>query len=72
MGVLFSLAPIAFLGGSFGDEGGHNLYKPASFGSAVLSGAKVENFADVYAALVEAGATKLVQNPGELSWTQAT
>ncbi|MFK7751063.1 MAG: 3-deoxy-D-manno-octulosonic acid transferase [Sedimentitalea sp.] len=66
LGVFFSVAPIAFLGGSFGDEGGHNPYEPASFGTAILSGPKVKNFADAYADLSKASAAKLVDEPSDL------
>ncbi len=66
LGVFFSLAPVTFLGGSFGDEGGHNPYEPASFGTALLTGPRVKNFADAFDALCHAGAVEIVQTPGEL------
>lgn len=66
LGVFFGLAPVVFLGGSIGDEGGHNPYEPASFGAAILSGAKVKNFADAYAALSEVGAAELLVEPADL------
>lgn len=66
LGVFFSLAPITFLGGSIGDEGGHNPYEPATFGSAILSGSKVKNFAEAYAALTEIGAAALLEDPTNL------
>ena len=63
LGVFYSLAPVAFIGGSFGDEGGHNPYEPASCGTAILSGAKVKNFAEAYAELSKVGAAKLFDDP---------
>lgn len=66
LGVFFSLVPITFMGGSFGNEGGHNPYEPASFGTAILSGPKVKNFADVYAELSDVRAAKLLRDPAEL------
>lgn len=66
LGVFFSLAPVAFIGGSFGDEGGHNPYEPASFGGAILSGPKVKNFKDAYAALTDVGAAQIVATPDAL------
>lgn len=60
LGLFFALSPIAFMGGSFGAEGGHNPYEPARFGTAILSGPHVKNFADAYAALCATGAAELV------------
>lgn len=66
LSLFFSVAPIAFIGGSIGDEGGHNPYEPASLGTAILSGANVINFQDSYEAFAKAGAAKLLKNPNEL------
>lgn len=66
LGIFFSLAPLTFLGGSLGDEGGHNPYEPARFGSAIFSGPKVKNFADAYAALTKAGAAETVDSSAAL------
>ena len=66
IGALYALSPIAFLGGSFGEEGGHNPYEPASFGSAILYGPRVKNFADAYTALSDVGAAMIVDEPGQL------
>ncbi|MEM6303261.1 MAG: glycosyltransferase N-terminal domain-containing protein [Pseudomonadota bacterium] len=65
MGLWFSLSPIAFIGGSFGPEGGHTPYEPAQFGAAILHGPGVRNFADAYAVLAVAGAAQEVADaPG--------
>ena len=66
IGAFFEMSPITFLGGSFGSEGGHNPYEPASFGSAIFYGPNVKNFAGAYAALQEAGAALEVREPAEL------
>ena len=66
LGVFFSLSPLTFLGGSFGDEGGHNPYEPAHFGAAILHGPKVKNFVDAYQALGQAGAAVEVSDPANL------
>ncbi len=60
------LAPVAFMGGSFGDEGGHNPYEPACHGAAILSGPNIRNFIEAYDALSDAGAAELVQDPAAL------
>lgn len=62
LGVFFSLSSIVFLGGSFGQEGGHNPYEPAQFATALVSGPHVKNFADAYAALQQAGAATRVED----------
>ena len=48
MGLIYRLAPLAFVGGSLVDRGGQNPIEPARLGRAVLHGPKVYNFADVY------------------------
>ena len=53
--------------GSFGRAGGHNPYEPAQMNCALLSGRRVANFADTYAAFEEAGAVRLVKNAKELA-----
>lgn len=67
MGLWYELSPVVFLGGSFGRAGGHNPYEPAQMNCALISGRRVANFADVYAAFEEAGAVRLVKNAKELA-----
>lgn len=38
LGLFYRLAPVAMIGGSFGDVGGHNLMEPAQLGCAILHG----------------------------------
>ncbi|MEL7149180.1 MAG: glycosyltransferase N-terminal domain-containing protein [Pseudomonadota bacterium] len=66
LGTFYALAPIAFIGGSLGEEGGHNPYEPASFGTAILSGPKVKNFEHAFAALSDAGAAELLDSADTL------
>lgn len=63
LGVLFTLSPVVFLGGSCGQEGGHNPYEPANFETALVYGPNVKNFIDAYAALSLAGAAVQVEDP---------
>lgn len=65
LALFFGIASLAFVGGSFGDQGGHNPYEPASHGLPVISGVRVRNFDDAYAALVDAGAAVLVADQTE-------
>ena len=45
--AFYSVADIAFIGGSLVDAGGHNLLEPARFGKPVLFGPYMTNFADI-------------------------
>jgi 3-deoxy-D-manno-octulosonic-acid transferase len=51
LGLVYRLAPIAFIGGSLVRHGGQNPIEAAKLGAAILHGPHVWNFADVYAAL---------------------
>ena len=63
LGALYELSPISFLGGSFGSEGGHNPYEPASAKTAIIYGPFVKNFDDAFEALNDAGAALQVNDP---------
>jgi 3-deoxy-D-manno-octulosonic-acid transferase len=55
-GIFFRMSRIVFLGGSFGEEGGHNPFEPLRLGAALLHGPKVRHFAPAYATLDAQGA----------------
>src|SRR5260370_19839285 len=57
----YSLATVAFIGGSIASHGGHNVLEPASLGIAVVTGAHTENFAAITKALLDENA--VVQFP---------
>ncbi|MCD1626419.1 MAG: 3-deoxy-D-manno-octulosonic acid transferase [Paracoccaceae bacterium] len=65
-GLFYSLGPLVFLAGSFGDEGGHNPYEPATLGAAVLHGPRIANFKLAYAKLTQAGAAQQVRDADDL------
>ena len=44
---IYSLAQIAFVGGSLVARGGHNILEPAQFGVATVTGVSYENFRDI-------------------------
>ncbi len=55
MGLLYALAPVAFVAGSLLPHlKGHNPIEPAKLGAAVLTGPFVESFEDIFAALAKA------------------
>jgi 3-deoxy-D-manno-octulosonic-acid transferase len=66
-GLVFRLAPLTYLGGGLGPEGGHNPWEPARLGSAVLSGPGVANHRDGFRQLVAAGAARIVDSEGALA-----
>jgi 3-deoxy-D-manno-octulosonic-acid transferase len=56
LGMLYAAGDVAFVGGSLVPLGGHNVVEPASLGCFTLCGPSLENFDDVAAPLIEAGA----------------
>ena len=66
LGVFFSLCPITFMGGSFGQEGGHTPYEAIYFDTAVVHGPNVKNFVDAYAELQNKGAAQQVKDSAQL------
>lgn len=66
-GLFYRIAPLVFLGGSFGHEGGHNPYEPAQLGAAILTGPHFANQVQPFSALVTQGAAQIVQNTAELA-----
>ena len=47
LAALYSLADIAFVGGSLVPRGGHNIIEPAQHGVAVVTGNHTDNFRDI-------------------------
>jgi 3-deoxy-D-manno-octulosonic-acid transferase len=60
LGLFYRLTPIAFLGGSLIPHGGQNPIEAVELNAAILHGPHVHNFAEVYAALDEAGGAEEV------------
>lgn len=70
-GLFYRLAPLVFLGGSFGAEGGHNPFEPAALGAAVLTGPGTAHQQAAFAGLIAAGAAARVADAAELGATVA-
>ena len=66
LGLFYRLAGVVFVGKSFVAGGGQNPIEPARLASAVLHGPMVDNFAEAYVALDEAGGARAVARPEEL------
>ena len=60
LATLYSLASVAFVGGSLIPRGGHNILEPAQFGVATLVGPHTENFRDIVGIFERAGAVKVL------------
>lgn len=52
LGLLYKLAPVAFIGGSLVDRGGQNPIEAVRLGAVVLTGPHWQNMADAYQALI--------------------
>ncbi|MEP4733788.1 3-deoxy-D-manno-octulosonic acid transferase [Parvibaculum sp.] len=67
VGLFYSLTDLVFIGGTFGDTGGHNPFEAARFGCALLAGPSDFNFAEAFPAFEEAGAMLRVANAASLA-----
>jgi len=67
LGVFYSLAGIAFVGGSLVDKGGHNPFEAARLDCAVLLGPHTANCTAMADALTETGAAETVGDAAELA-----
>ena len=66
LGLLYRLAPFAFIGKSLGAEGGQNPLEPARLGVAVIAGPYTDNFREAYDAIFAAQKTGRVTSADEL------
>ena len=67
MGLFYRLAPIVFVGGSLIPHGGQNFLEPARLDSAIILGSHMENFADMTAKALQAGAVIQINKNKDLS-----
>ncbi len=65
LAALYSLADIAFVGGSLVPRGGHNIIEPAQHGVATVIGNHTENFRDVVSLFQSRDAVRIA-GPAEL------
>ena len=66
LAALYSLADLAFVGGSLVPRGGHNILEPAAYGVATVVGTHTENFRDIVGLFRSRNAVRIVR-PAELS-----
>lgn len=67
LAACYSLAQIAFVGGSLVSKGGHNPIEPASMGIPVLFGPHMEDFSEIAHSLMECSGGTTIENGDELS-----
>lgn len=68
MFMYFSMADIAFVGGSLVPVGGHNVLEPAALGMPVLFGPQMHNFIAARDLLLETGAAEQVLDDAKLAY----
>src|ERR1700676_4923886 len=69
---LYKCADGVFVGGSLVPSGGHNILEPAAFGKIPVFGPSMENFSEIAARFVAAGAALQVQSPEDagVAWIE--
>jgi 3-deoxy-D-manno-octulosonic-acid transferase len=60
---IYSLADIAFVGGSLVPRGGHNILEPAQFAKPILVGPHYENFREIVRAFLAYHAVRVITAP---------
>ncbi len=64
---LYSIADMCFVGGSFSEDGGHNILEPIYFLKPTIFGPHMENFRDIEEAVLEKGAGIKVRDKHDLN-----
>lgn len=67
LAFLYSIARIAFVGGSLVPVGGHNILEPALFGKPIIVGPYTANFQQITTAFLQAGAMMQLPPHGNLT-----
>jgi len=60
LSTLYSLATVAFVGGSLVPRGGHNILEPAMYGVPIVTGNHYENFRDIVNYFLSRSAVRVV------------
>ena len=61
----YACADVAYVGGSMGEQGGHNALEPAALGKPVLMGPNMENAQEIASQLLHSNAAEQVTNQQE-------
>ncbi|MBQ8636259.1 hypothetical protein IJ425_08930 [bacterium] len=62
---VYSLADVAYIGGSFNNTGGHNPLECVIYSKPAVSGPTIKNFRDIYSILERENASFVVKNEKE-------
>lgn len=62
----YACADVAYVGGSMGNQGGHNALEPAALGKPILFGPNMVNARDIAYQLLECAAARLVNDQADL------
>jgi 3-deoxy-D-manno-octulosonic-acid transferase len=65
----YACGDVAYVGGSMGDQGGHNPLEPAALGKPVLLGPNMENAKEIATQLLKCNAAKTVTNQQDFQET---
>lgn len=65
--LMYAVADVAFVGGSFVPVGGHNMLEPAVLSKPILTGPNLFNFAEISEKLFSAQAMVMVENANQLA-----
>jgi 3-deoxy-D-manno-octulosonic-acid transferase len=66
LAAIYSLADVAYVGGSFFQHGGHNPLEPAQFAVPIVMGPSFENFRDIVSAMQAEDAIRIVEDEVQL------
>ncbi len=66
LGMFYSLADFAFIGGSLAEVGGHNPFEAIKLNCAIISGDKIFNFKDIYSELEQKNSCVIVKSKEQL------
>ncbi|MEL7047392.1 MAG: glycosyltransferase N-terminal domain-containing protein [Pseudomonadota bacterium] len=67
LGTFYALAPVAFIGGSLSETGGHNPIEAIKHDCAVITGPNIKNFGETYAKLKAGLAAVEVRSTDEIA-----
>jgi 3-deoxy-D-manno-octulosonic-acid transferase len=67
LGTLYSVSPVAFVGGSLIPHGGQNPIEAVRHGAVVITGPSWTNFGDAYRTLLETGGAVEIQDASSLA-----
>lgn len=62
LAAVYSIAEVAYVGGSMMERGGHNPLEPAQFGVPIVMGPSYENFREIVGQMIAGGGIEIVKD----------